>query len=90
MLIHAAASGVGSAAVQIAHAAGARVFATASAAKVEHVRRLGTDTVVDYKTQDFAEGVAAAAAGRGVDVVSILSGCNILSAMSVRWSMAVG
>jgi NADPH2:quinone reductase len=68
VLIHAA-SGVGSAAVQMAHAAGARVFATASAAKVEHVRRLGADIVVDYKTQDFAESVAAATAGRGVDVV---------------------
>jgi NADPH:quinone reductase len=69
VLIHAAASGVGSAAVQMAHAIGARVFATASTAKVGQVQQLGADVVADYKTEDFAEVVAEATAGRGVDVV---------------------
>jgi NADPH:quinone reductase-like Zn-dependent oxidoreductase len=69
VLIRAAASGVGSSAVQMAHVAGARIFATASAAKLERVSRLGADLVVDRKAQDFAESVAAATAGRGVDVV---------------------
>jgi NADPH:quinone reductase len=53
----------------MAHVAGARIFTTASTAKLEHVRRLGADLVVDYRTQDFAERVAAATDGRGVDVV---------------------
>ena len=70
MLIHAAAGGVGSAAVQLAHAHGARVIATAgSAEKLERVRALGADHVVDYKTQDFAEMSREVTGGRGVDVV---------------------
>ncbi|MGO4330100.1 NAD(P)H-quinone oxidoreductase [Cupriavidus sp. 2TAF22] len=69
VLIHAAAGGVGSAAVQLAHAAGARVFATAGAGKLGRVRELGADVAIDYKAQDFAEAVAHATDGRGVDVV---------------------
>ena len=56
VLIHAAAGGVGSAAVQLAQAAGARVFATAGGAeKCAWLRKLGADVVVDYKSQDFAQ-----------------------------------
>jgi NADPH:quinone reductase-like Zn-dependent oxidoreductase len=70
VLIHAAAGGVGSAAVQLAHYAGARVFATAGgAAKCDWVRALGADTVIDYKTEDFAAVVQTQTAGRGVDVI---------------------
>jgi tumor protein p53-inducible protein 3 len=70
VLIHAAAGGVGSAAVQLAHAHGARVFATAGgAAKVEWVRALGADVVIDYKTQDFAAVIKEETQGRGVDVI---------------------
>ncbi|WPB59153.1 NAD(P)H-quinone oxidoreductase [Xylophilus sp. GOD-11R] len=69
VLIHAAAGGVGSAAVQLAHAVGAQVFATASASKHDEVRALGADVLVDHKAQDFADVVRAEAGERGVDVV---------------------
>jgi putative PIG3 family NAD(P)H quinone oxidoreductase len=70
VLIHAAAGGVGSAAVQLAHAHGARVFATAGgAAKGAWVRALGADVVIDYKTRDFAAVIQSETQGRGVDVI---------------------
>jgi 2-desacetyl-2-hydroxyethyl bacteriochlorophyllide A dehydrogenase len=53
VLIHAAAGGVGSMAVQLAHLAGAYVIATASARNIERVKSLGADEVIDYRTQDF-------------------------------------
>jgi len=70
VLIHAAAGGVGSAAVQLAHVHGSRVFATAGgAAKTEWVRALGADHVIDYKSQDFAALIQAETEGRGVNVI---------------------
>jgi len=70
VLIHAAAGGVGSAAVQLANVHGARVFATAGGArKTDWVRALGADQVIDYKSQDFAAVIQAETAGRGVDVI---------------------
>jgi NADPH:quinone reductase-like Zn-dependent oxidoreductase len=55
ILIHGAAGGVGSAAVQIAKAAGARVIGTASAGNEEFLRSLGVDQFVDYRTQRFED-----------------------------------
>lgn len=55
VLIHAAAGGVGSMAVQQAHLAGAYVIATASARNIELVKSLGADEVIDYRTQDFVQ-----------------------------------
>jgi tumor protein p53-inducible protein 3 len=70
VLIHAAAGGVGSAAVQMAKAAGAHVFATAGGAdKCAWLRKLGADVVIDYKSQDFAAVIGTETAGRGVDVI---------------------
>ncbi|MBD1550314.1 NAD(P)H-quinone oxidoreductase [Pseudomonas typographi] len=70
VLIHGAASGVGSFAVQCAHAAGARVIATAGGAeKVAMLQALGVWRAVDRHGQDFVEVVAACTEGRGVDVV---------------------
>jgi tumor protein p53-inducible protein 3 len=70
VLVHAAAGGVGSAAVQLAHEHGARVFATAGGpAKCEWVRGLGVDSVIDYKSQDFAAVIEEQTQGRGVDVI---------------------
>jgi putative PIG3 family NAD(P)H quinone oxidoreductase len=68
-LVHAGASGVGTAAVQICKAIGARVIATCSTAKVDAVTALGADVVVDYTSQDFAETVKRATDGKGVDVI---------------------
>ena len=70
LLVHAAAGGVGSAAVQLGRAAGARVIATAGGPdKAEVCRRLGADVVVDYLDQDFVEVVMAETGGRGADVI---------------------
>jgi NADPH:quinone reductase-like Zn-dependent oxidoreductase len=69
VLIHAAAGGVGSAAVQLAHAMGAQVFASASGDKLARVRSFGADIGIDHRAQDFADVVAAETGGRGVDVV---------------------
>ena len=55
VFIQAGSGGVGSFAIQLAKQRGARVATTTSTTNVELVRRLGADTVVDYKTQDFEE-----------------------------------
>jgi putative PIG3 family NAD(P)H quinone oxidoreductase len=68
-LVHAGASGVGTAAIQIAQAIAARVAVTCSAGKAQACRDLGADLVVDYSAQDFVVEVAAATGGGGVDVV---------------------
>lgn len=70
VLVHAGAGGVGSAAIQLAKAAGARVVATAGGAdKVEVCRRLGADVAIDYKAEDFVEVVRRETGGRGADVI---------------------
>ncbi|MFH9353819.1 SDR family NAD(P)-dependent oxidoreductase [Kitasatospora sp. NPDC017646] len=70
VLVHAAAGGVGLAAVQLARRAGARVIATAGTpAKRSLLRLLGIEHVLDSRTLDFAEQVADLTEGRGVDVV---------------------
>ncbi len=58
VLIHAAAGGVGTFAVQFAKQAGARVLATASGDGVELARSLGADEIVDYRQRDFAQAFA--------------------------------
>jgi NADPH:quinone reductase-like Zn-dependent oxidoreductase len=68
VLIHAASGGVGTYAVQLAHWAGARVLATASATHAQYVRELGADQVIDYKATPF-ESVA-----KEVDLVLDLVG----------------
>lgn len=70
VLIHAAGSGIGSAAVQIAKLAGATVFATAgSDDKLEHIKELGADYLINYTEKDFAEEVMHITKREGVDVV---------------------
>lgn len=71
VLIHAAGSGVGVAAIQIAKAMGAAlVLGTAgSDEKLAQARTLGLDVGINYKTQDFADEVAKATGGRGADVI---------------------
>ncbi len=70
VLIHAAAGGSGSAAVQLAANAGARVFATAGTdAKVQLCRDLGADVAINYNDSDFSEVVLAETGNAGVDVV---------------------
>lgn len=70
LLVHAAAGGVGSAAVQLGKAAGATVIASVgSAEKAEVARRLGADLVVEHRSQDLAQAVKAFTEGHGADVV---------------------
>ncbi|HET8541229.1 MAG TPA: zinc-binding dehydrogenase [Anaeromyxobacter sp.] len=70
VLVHAAGSGVGVAAVQIAKLLGARVIATAgSDAKLEKARALGADEVVNYETRDFVQETRRLTEKKGVDVV---------------------
>ncbi len=70
VLVHAGAGGVGSAAIQLAKAAGARVVATAgSAEKVALCRELGADLAINYTTEDFVEAVKGFTEGRGADVI---------------------
>ena len=57
-LVHAGGSGVGTAAIQIAKAIGARVIVTASAGKVDRCLELGADRAVDYASEDFVTAVA--------------------------------
>ncbi len=70
VLIHAAAGGVGQAAVRLAKHFGARVIATASSAdKLEVARQAGADVLVNYSNEDFVEAVKAATEGRGADLI---------------------
>lgn len=80
VLIHAGASGVGTAAIQMAREAGAVVFATAgSSEKLEACRRFGAALAVDYHHQDFAVEIKARSAGRGVDLILDPVGAAYLS-----------
>ncbi len=77
-LVHAGASGVGTAAIAIAKAIGARIAVTASAGKHRVCRSLGADTVIDYKAQDFVAVVRDVTEGAGVDVVLDVVGGDYL------------
>ncbi len=69
-LIHAGASGVGTAAIQLARVAGARVLVTAgSPEKLARCRELGADLAINYKEEDFVTAVHEATSGEGVDVI---------------------
>jgi len=80
VLIHGAAGGVGSAAVQIAKAAGARVIGTASPNNHEFLRSLGIDDVIDYHTQRFEDRV------RDADVVLRSEERRVGKECRSRWS----
>src|SRR6266851_3105200 len=70
LLVHGGSSGIGTAAIQLAKAFGARVIATAgSAEKCDACRRLGADLAINYKAEDFVAAAKAATNGRGADVV---------------------
>lgn len=70
LLVHAAAGGVGSAAVQLGKAAGARVIGVVGGeAKVDYAERLGADVVVDRHRDDFVDVVKEVTGGAGADVV---------------------
>jgi putative PIG3 family NAD(P)H quinone oxidoreductase len=69
VLIHAGASGVGTAAVQLVTEAGSEAFVTASASKHALCRELGAQAAIDYRNEDFAERIAEITDGEGVDLI---------------------
>ena len=71
VLVHGGGGGVNTSAIQLCKALrpNSTVIITASTGKVERVRALGADHVIDYRTEDFVEGVAAATGKKGADVI---------------------
>jgi len=70
MLVHGGSSGIGTTAIQLAKAFGARIFTTAgSREKCQACEKLGADVAIEYKREDFAEVIKGKTAGRGVDVI---------------------
>ncbi|MEZ4452106.1 MAG: medium chain dehydrogenase/reductase family protein [Nannocystaceae bacterium] len=69
VLVHAAAGGVGQAALQICKTRGARVIGTASAGKHGRLRDLGVSECIDYHNEDFEVRIRELTGGRGVDIV---------------------
>ena len=78
-LVHAGASGVGTAAIQLCKAIGARVAVTCSTSKVGACRDLGADLVVDHTSEDFVAGVKDLTGGHGADVVLDVVGGSYLA-----------
>ena len=69
-LVHGGSSGIGTTAIQLAHAFGARVFATAgSPEKCAACRELGAERAIDYRQEDFVAVIKEATQGGGVDVI---------------------
>ncbi len=69
-LVHGGASGIGTTAIQMARAFGARVFATAGTdEKCDACERLGAERAINYKKEDFVAAALAMTGGRGVDVI---------------------
>jgi NADPH2:quinone reductase len=70
LLVHGGSSGIGTAAIQLAKAFGAKVITTAgSQEKCDACRKLGADLAINYKTEDFVAATKAATGGKGADVI---------------------
>jgi len=78
-LVQGGSSGIGVAAIQLAHALGSRVFATAgSPEKCRACERLGAGRAIDYRSEDFVAVIMAETGGRGVDVILDMIGGDYL------------
>ncbi|MDF3290886.1 MULTISPECIES: NAD(P)H-quinone oxidoreductase [Streptomyces] len=94
LLAHGGSSGIGTMAIQLAKAVGARVAVTASGGrKLERCAELGADVLIDYREQDFVSEVRAATDGAGADVILDIIGAKYLSrnvdALAVNGRLAV-
>ena len=79
ILIHGGAGGIGSMAIQLAKAAGARVFVTASSAeKLAYCQELGADEGINYREEDFEQRVGELTNGQGVDLILDVIGAKYL------------
>ena len=80
VLIHGGGGGVGTAAIQLAHRAGARVLVTAgSAGKLERCRELGADAGINHREEDFVARARELTGGDGVDVILDVMGASYLA-----------
>jgi NADPH2:quinone reductase len=78
-LVHGGSSGIGTTAIQLARAFGARVFATAgSAEKCAACERLGAERAINYREQDFVAAIRGLTGGRGVDLILDMVGGEYL------------
>jgi putative PIG3 family NAD(P)H quinone oxidoreductase len=79
LLVHGGSSGIGTTAIQLAHAAGATVYATAgSSEKCKACERLGAVRALNYREVDFVEAVRDLTSGRGVDMILDIIGADYL------------
>jgi putative PIG3 family NAD(P)H quinone oxidoreductase len=79
LLVHGGSSGIGTMAIQLAKAVGARVAVTAgSQAKLDACAALGADILINYREQDFVEELKAATDGKGADVILDVIGAKYL------------
>ena len=80
LLVHGGSSGIGTAAIQLAKAFGARVITTAgSQEKCEACRKLGADVAVNYKTEDFVAATKAATGDKGAEVILDMVGGDYIA-----------
>ena len=95
VLLHGGGGGVNTAAVHLCHSLlpDGTVIVTASSAKVEPVRALGVDSVIDYQKQDFTEEVKRITQGRGVDVILDHIGADYLTsnmkALAIKGTLVI-
>jgi NADPH2:quinone reductase len=80
LLVHGGTSGIGTAAIQLAKAFGARVITTAgSAEKCEAARKLGADVAVNYKSEDFVKATKDASGGKGAELILDMVGGDYIA-----------
>jgi putative PIG3 family NAD(P)H quinone oxidoreductase len=79
LLVHGGGSGIGTFAIQLGAALGAKVLVTARAEKHERLRALGADLTIDYRTDDFVRAVHEHTGGHGADVVLDIIGAKYLA-----------
>ncbi|MEU6221005.1 NAD(P)H-quinone oxidoreductase [Streptomyces sp. NPDC047022] len=94
LLVHGGTSGIGTMAIQLAKALGARVAVTAgSKEKLERCAELGADVLINYREQDFVEEIREATAGEGADVILDNMGAKYLErniqALAVKGRLAI-
>lgn len=94
LLVHGGSSGIGTMAIQLAKAVGARVAVTAGGKeKLARCAELGADILIDYREQDFVAEVRAATGGAGADVILDIMGAKYLTrnvdALAVNGRLAV-
>ncbi|MFD6324745.1 NAD(P)H-quinone oxidoreductase [Streptomyces sp. NPDC058442] len=94
LLVHGGSSGIGTMAIQLAKAVGARIAVTAGTKeKLDHCAELGADILIDYREQDFVAELKEATGGAGADVILDIMGAKYLDrnvqALAVNGRLAI-